>query len=573
MTNNNSLELLEKYFDTAIASSDGIQRLRELILSLAMQGKLVPQYPTDQPASELLKEIEKKKKKLLTENKVKYKTISENSDIKSMQYQIPDSWGWFCFKDVVFFQEGPGIRNWQFTNAGIKLLNVSNILSDGKLNFSNSNKYVAVDEFLEKYTHFEITEGDLLFASSGGSWGKIAWYQSPGFQVMLNTSTIRLRFFNDNFEPDYLYYFLKTAFFRKQMEIQLVGMQPNFGSTHLNRIYISIPPINEQRRIVKKIDFLMTQCDELEKIRAERDKKRLIVHSAARDRLLNAKDDQNSKEAWDFIRNNFSDLYSIKENVNELRKAILQLAVMGKLVPQDPNDPPASELLKEIEAEKERLIKEKKIKKQEKSAEVKVGEMPYQLPKGWKWVRAIDILDIGTGSTPTKANSQYYGGNIPWYTSSSTNNLIAKKPTTFITEKALQETNCKVFPSGSLIIALYGQGKTRGQISEILVPGATNQAIAAMVFFEASKDIKKYLKYYFVKIYDEIRTLAEGGAQPNLSVGKIKNTLIPLPPLIEQHRIVAKVEQLMALCDRLEQQIDQSTNKQTDLLNAVIAKI
>jgi type I restriction enzyme, S subunit len=266
--NNEMMMLLDKHFDAAFAAPNGIKKLRELILTLAMQGKLVPQDPNDEPAIELLLEIEKLRQKILEERKVKYRDISEVPEIESMKYEIPNSWSWVSFKEVVFFQEGPGIRNWQFTDKGIKLLNVSNILSNGNLDFLNSDKYVSTDEFLEKYTHFEITDGDLLFASSGGSWGKASWYVNPGhpgFRVMLNTSTIRLRFFDERFEPEYLCYFLKTDYFRQQLSIQLVGIQPNFGSTHLSRIYIPIPPLAEQHRIVAEIDRLMARCDELEK--------------------------------------------------------------------------------------------------------------------------------------------------------------------------------------------------------------------------------------------------------------------------------------------------------------------
>jgi type I restriction enzyme, S subunit len=317
----------------------------------------------------------------------------------------------------------------------------------------------------------------------------------------------------------------------------------------------------------------MARCDELEKLRTDRTQKRTTVHTAAIDRLLNAKDDRDFSQAWSFITQHFSELYSVKENVTELRKVILQLAVMGKLVPQDPNDEPASELLKAIGLEKLRLVKEGKIKQSKPLLEIKLEEVPYLIPERWQWVRVIDIVDVGTGSTPATTNSDYYNGNIPWYTSSATNNIIAETPETFITEIAIKETNCKIFPSGSLIIAMYGQGKTRGQISEIVVPGATNQAIAAMVFYESSKELKKYIKYYFVKIYDEIRSMAEGAAQPNLNVGKIKETLIPLPPLAEQHRIVAKIDRLMEFCDRLEESIEATKVKQTDLLNAVMAQV
>ena len=317
----------------------------------------------------------------------------------------------------------------------------------------------------------------------------------------------------------------------------------------------------------------MARCDTLEKLRIEQEQKRRSVHTAALKQLLDAQGGDSFTDAWRFITQHFGELYAVCENVTELRKAILQLAVMGKLVPQNPNDPPASQLLQEIEAEKKRLVKEGKIKMPKPLPKIKPEEAPYALPEGWEWVRVIDLVDVGTGSTPTTTNHDYYNGYIPWYTSSATNKLFAETPEKFITEKAIRESNCKIFPSGSLIVAMYGQGKTRGQISEIVTPGATNQAIAAIVFHASSIGIKGYLKYFFTKIYEEIRLLAEGAAQPNLNVGKIKKILVPLPPLPEQHRIVAKIDQLMALCDTLEQQIDAATGKQTKLLNAVMAQV
>ncbi|VVB86330.1 Type-1 restriction enzyme MjaXIP specificity protein [uncultured archaeon] len=190
--------------------------------------------------------------------------ISEKKEIQKLKFKIPENWCWYRLSDVVFFQEGPGIRNWQFKSQGIKLLNVQNILANGNLFLENTNKFVSEDEFNEKYKHFLIEEGDLLFAASGGSWGKSVWFKNPGYGVMLNTSTVRLRFYSYKFEPNYLKYFLDSSFLKKQMELQLVGQQPNFGSTHLSRTYIPIPPFEEQRRIVAKVDQLMSLCDELE---------------------------------------------------------------------------------------------------------------------------------------------------------------------------------------------------------------------------------------------------------------------------------------------------------------------
>ena len=277
-----------------------------------------------------------------------------------------------------------------------------------------------------------------------------------------------------------------------------------------------------------------------------------------------------NKQSALLLQQHFDTALESPDGIKKLRELILTLAMQGKLVKQDPKDLPASELLKEIQAEKELLIAEGKIKKQKELPPIKAEEVPYKVPEGWEWVYLSEIVDVGTGSTPTTTNHEYYQGTIPWYTSSATNNPMAAEPDKFITEKAIEETNCKVFPTGSLIIALYGQGKTRGQISEIVIPGATNQAIAAMVFYESSCRVKHYLKYFFIKIYSTIRLLAAGAAQPNLNVGKIKLTLIPLPPLAEQRRIVAKIDELMALCDKLEALRNERNQKRLAVHTAAI---
>ena len=236
-----------------------------------------------------------------------------------------------------------------------------------------------------------------------------------------------------------------------------------------------------------------------------------------------------------------------------LRQKILDLAIHGKLVPQDPNDEPASVLLERIRAKKERLIKEGKIKKGKKSAKTSdKPHYPYELPKGWKWCKLGDIAYVGTGATPLTTCKYYYeNGNIAWINSSSTKVPFIAKASNFITRKAIEETNCLVYPKGTLVIAMYGEGKTRGQISELLIDAATNQACAAVCpYFEATKE---YLKLFFEGNYLHIRALAEGGNQPNLSLGKIQNYEIPLPPLDEQKRILEQAKKLLLQVENMAQ--------------------
>ena len=255
-----------------------------------------------------------------------------------------------------------------------------------------------------------------------------------------------------------------------------------------------------------------------------------------------------------------------------LRQKILDLAIHGKLVPQDPNDEPASVLLERIRTEKERLIKEGKIKKGKKSAKTSdKPHYPYELPKGWVWCKLDDIAYVGTGATPLTACKYYYeNGNIAWINSSSTKVPFIAKASNFITQKAIEETNCLVYPKGTLVIAMYGEGKTRGQISELLIDAATNQACAAVRPY--SEATKKYLKLFFEGNYLHIRALAEGGNQQNLSVGKIQNYEIPLPPLDEQKRILDKAKELLLQVENIEvgksvcqKYINQAKSKVLDL--------
>ena len=240
-------------------------------------------------------------------------------------------------------------------------------------------------------------------------------------------------------------------------------------------------------------------------------------------------------------------------NTKALRQKILDLAIHGKLVPQDPNDEPASVLLERIRDEKERLIKEGKIKRPKKTKTT--SDKPHYenvLPERWKWCKLEDIAFIGTGATPmTKCSDYYYKGEIAWINSSSTNAPYIDKASNFITKKAISETNCVIYPKGTLILAMYGEGKTRGQISELLIEAATNQACAAICPFY--KETKEYIKIFFESNYWHLRTLAEGGTQPNLNLGKISSYDIPFPPIEEQKRIVEEAKHWITIIDVIEQ--------------------
>ena len=237
--------------------------MQKSILQLAIQGKLVPQRPEEGTGEELYKKLIKEKKALLQSGKIMKKGATRpfytSEELEG--FSIPDSWLWVQLSDISIIQEGAGIRKWQYRDKGIQILCVTNIL-DGRIDLEKKELYISSEEYLEKYRHLTLNNGDIVTACSGGSWGKIAFYYSDN-TLMLNTSTLRLRFFNDLADNRYLYYVCKSQFFRRQLELQLSGMQPNFGYAHYSRIMVPLPPLAEQMRIVAKLEELLPLCEGL----------------------------------------------------------------------------------------------------------------------------------------------------------------------------------------------------------------------------------------------------------------------------------------------------------------------
>ncbi len=236
-----------------------------------------------------------------------------------------------------------------------------------------------------------------------------------------------------------------------------------------------------------------------------------------------------------------------------LRQKILDLAIHGKLVPQDPNDEPASVLLERIKAEKERLIKEGKIKRSKKSAKTAdtphYENVPFEVPKGWVWTTLGEVGTWQSGGTPSRSNKTYYGGNIPWLKTGDLNDGLISNIPESITEEAVANSSAKINPTGSVLIAMYGA--TIGKLGILTFPVTTNQACCACIEFNAI--IQLYLFYFLLSQRNEFIAKGGGGAQPNISKEIIVNTFIPLPPLSEQQHIVMEIEKWFALIDQIEQ--------------------
>jgi len=253
--------------------------------------------------------------------------------------------------------------------------------------------------------------------------------------------------------------------------------------------------------------------------------------------------------------------------LKNLRQQILQDAIQGKLVPHNPDDEPAGKLLEHIKAEKELLVKQKKIRKEKPLPPIKPEEIPFEIPEGWIWCRLGTVIESASGGTPERNNLAYYNGRVSWLKSGELNDgLIINPSEEKITEAGLHNSSAKVFHTGTLLIALYGA--TAGKLGILQFPSSTNQAICGL--FQNSFILTKYLFYYLIKWREKMIQDSWGQAQPNISQKYLRHFLLALPPLSEQYRIVQKIDQLMQTCDELEQTVRQNQNYTQELLQVAL---
>ena len=292
--------------------------------------------------------------------------------------------------------------------------------------------------------------------------------------------------------PYFLYYACVSEYMQNEIKSNASATTlPILNKGNFSKIAFPLPPLEEQKRIVSEIERWM-----------------LFVN---------------------VVESGKSDLQKI---IIQAKSKILDLAIHGKLVPQDPNDEPASELLKRINPK----------------AEITCDNPQYgKLPKGWCETLLGNIGNWQSGATPSRLRKDYYNGDIPWLKTGDLNDSVIKSIPETITRKALKETSVKLNPTGSVLIAMYGA--TIGKIGILALPATTNQACCACVDYMCDK---MFLFYFLLANRKRFVAMGGGGAQPNISKEKITNTHIPLPPLSEQHRIVAKIEELFVHFDKIE---------------------
>jgi len=359
----------------------------------------------------------------------------------------------------------------------------------------------------------------------------------------------------------YIYIYLKSPKFISEGTKKMTGSagQKRVPKDYFANNYFPLPPSAEQVRIVEKVDRLMALCDQLETQRAERDQSRVSLNNACIHRLLNSPEPREFQENWQRIAGLFPILYTKPGNVEKLKQAILQLAVMGKLVPQDQADEPASVLLGKIKAEKERRIAEGTLKPETPLPPISEEEKPYPLPIGWEWVRLQHVISFEKnaikrgpfGSSIKKAFFVSHGYKVYEQKHAIYNDFSLGHY--YITEEKYNELKQFTVKPKDIIISCSGTVGKLAIAPESIEPGIINQALLKICLNETILRNEFFLILFpaFFMTTDVLNDL-KGTAQKNItSVNTLNKILFPLPPLSEQVRIVEKVDELMGLCDGL----------------------
>lgn len=547
----------------------GIKKLRELILELAVRGRLVPQDTNDEPASALLKKIAEKKAQLVSDKKIKKTKALPVITDDEKSFELPVNWEWTRWDNIAIKIGDIDHKMPTEQPNGVPYVSPRDFFPNNVINFDNAKKISRID-FERLAAKIQPQKGDIIFPRYGTIGANMLVETDIDF--LASYSCCLIKTMHEFISAKYQFVFSLSLFVKEQCKKTVKKTtQPNVGIKSIQEFVVPLPPLPEQNRIVAKVDELMALCDKLEQQTVDSIQAHQTLVEVLLNTLTNSENAEDFQHNWQLIAEHFDTLFTTEHSVDQLKQTILQLAVMGKLVPQNTDDEPASVLLKKIAAEKAQLIADKKIKKQKPLPEITEEEKPCILPSGWAFERIGTLGIVGTGATPSRANFDYWNpAEFNWVSSGETSNLFVSETKEKISALAIQETNVSLYPAGTLIVAMYGQGKTRGQITELLCEAGTNQACAAIRLIEESESHKAYVKLYFRKAYSELRSQAAGGAQPNLNVAKISNTVLAIPPINEQLRIVHKVDELMTLCEKLKTNMQQNQITKVNLAETLV---
>lgn len=538
-------------FSIIFNSKEKVRELRNIILQLAVRGKLVPQDQNDEPASELLKRIKEEKEKLIKEGKIKKEKPLPEIKKEEIPYELPNGWEWVRL-GLLASKLGAGSTpkggREVYPDKGIRFIRSQNVWNDGLR--INDIAYIT-DEINNKMSGSIVKPEDILLNITGASIGR-SCIVSEDFDignVNQHVSIIRLI---DRRLKEFIHICIISPYIQKLiMDVQVGISREGLSMSKLATFLIPFPPLEEQRRIAQKVDKLMELCDTFEASLNTKERYNLSASKSISNMIIKSRNKVELKDSLKVLLDNFKDVYSTEENINDLRNIILQLAVQGRLVPQNPKDEPADELLKKI--------REKRTGKGFLFKSIEENDKIFELPNGWTFVRLGEVIELISGQHIEKDNYNENGIGIGYLTGPTDFGELYTKITKY-TEHPKVIAN-----KGDILITVKGSGIGKLNIlTEDASIGRQLMAIRPILINNSYiLTILKNSKQFF-------QNQKVGIAIPGISRDDILNLVIGLPPIEEQDRIVSKANSLMALCDKLERSIEESKNSSEMLMKSVL---
>ena len=547
--------VLSEHLPLLASAPDGIEKLRGLILELAVRGKLVPQDPNDEPASELLRRIDKERARLEGEGICKKSKATALGANDAPPFELPSGWALSQLSDLTMVLNGRAYSKNELLTEGVPVLRVGNLFTSNHWYYSN----LKLED--DKYCD----QGDLLYSWSA-SFGPFIW-QGP--KVIYHYHIWKLRLFDESsLCKEFFYKFL----LEKTAEIKAAGhgvSMIHMTKEKMEKILVPVPPLAEQHRIVAKVDELMTLCDRLEAEQADAESTHARLVDTLLGTLTESSDAVELADNWQRLAEHFEMLFTTESSLDGLKQTILQLAVMGKLVPQDPNDEPASELLKRIAKERARLEAEGGGKKLKLMLPVDESNVPFGLPSGWAWARFPEVGQFGRGKSKHRPRNDPALFNPGIYPLIQTGEVaragtIVQEIHSKYSDVGLSQS--KMWPQGTLCVTIAAN------IADSAILGFDACFPDSVVGFVPSELIgdSYYFLWFMKTAREELLKFAPSTAQKNINLEILESVRIPLPPKAEMKRIVSKVDELMVLNGRLKADLAESRTRQARLSATLI---
>ena len=526
---------------------DAVSRMRELVLELSVQGRF------SQPTC-----FDALKQNAETKNCTEF-------NLPATSLQFPSPWGFVALKATLSELKN-GYSGQAKKSSGLYKITRIETIADGTFDLERVGFADDIPEpAIEKH---RIQFGDILLShiNSIPHIGKTAIYTGETGALIHGVNLLLLRV-NSRIDPFYLNIVLRrirASGYFKTIAKQAIN-QASINQKTLGELPIPLPPLSEQRRIVAKVEELMGICDRLELEQRERESsQRVLVRSS-----LQRFSEEASVENLGYL---FHRSYTVSPS--DLRKTILTLAVQGKLVPQDPEEESAEELMKRVELMRDEFFKENKLTDLTTKIRMDRHNCFDEIPKGWIRVTLSELGGFAGGGTPSKSRPEFWKGNIPWVSPKDMKRPYLDSTIDNISERAVESSSCKLIPSGSLLMVVRGMILIHSfPVALTQRPLTINQDMKALV--PVISEIGEYLLRCCAAITSRVINLVERSSHGTcrLSIDEIANLHIPLPPLAEQRRIVAKVEELMSMVDELEEMEKQATAHGSSLLDAIVHEL